>query len=348
MLRLTGKGARMRTLYIETNDANPAVDWWKPLSYVVDWREAFQAEPRLEVEICNPHNAYHYGTCMRRIQEYDLIVISHAATGDDMTRLLETRAAFDGRKGKMAVFIGNEYDIMHEKITFIRDTEAEFVCTQLPIKAARWLYEECLSSQLLALPHALNPSRYYTMTDHPRPVDIGFKGDIYYPWVGDVERTLLIQHFASQAEFYAMNVDIQTKRVDGDEWCRFLNDSKGIIGAESGTYYLNERGGLLRRAKEHMKQYPNTTFQELHELYFTPVADPVSGKAISSRHFEPMGTRTCQLLLEGEYNGILLPDVHYIPIKRDLSNILEVVFKFDDTTYREGIANAAYDHAMNQ
>ena len=44
---------------------------------------------------------------------------------------------------------------------------------------------------------------------------------------------------------------------------------------------------------------------------------PVYSKAISSRHFDAIGAKTCQLMLRGRYNDILHPDVYYIAIDRD-------------------------------
>jgi len=82
-------------------------DLYSPLSYIGDWREAFLESPDLNVEVCNINNLVHYGRCLRNIRNYDLIIVSHAATGDDMTVLQRTRHWFRGRNAKMAVFIGN-------------------------------------------------------------------------------------------------------------------------------------------------------------------------------------------------------------------------------------------------
>ncbi len=336
---------RIRTLYLEINDLTH--DRWQPLCYVVDWREAFLAEPILDVELCNINDDFHYGTCLNKISDYDLIIVSHAATGDDMTKLLDTQAGFSGRRGKLAVFIGNEYDLMSDKISFIKETGAEYICTQLPLDAAQWLYQECFSGTILPLPHALNPERFRPMSNVRRDIDIGFIGDLYFPWVGDIERTNLINFFSANGELLGLDYYITAQRINGDDWGRFLNACKGIIGAESGTYYLNGRGEVLRRAKDYMAIYPETPFPRLFELFFRDIVRPVSGKAISSRHFEPIGTKTCQLLLEGNYNGILKADEHFIPIRRDLSNVLDSVEKLKDEAYRLAMVERTYDYVMS-
>jgi spore maturation protein CgeB len=73
----------------------------------------------------------------------------------------------------------------------------------------------------------------------------------------------------------------------------------------------------------------------------------VSGKAISSRHFEPIGTKTCQLLLEGNYNDILTAGEHYIPIRKDYSNLTDALGKFMDDDYRRAITERAYEYVMS-
>jgi len=77
-----------------------------------------------------------------------------------------------------------------EKIGFIRDVECELICSQLPIAAASYLYRECDGSRVVEMP-TRSPHKYFPATI-PRQVDIGFIGDIYWPFVGDRERTDLM------------------------------------------------------------------------------------------------------------------------------------------------------------
>jgi hypothetical protein len=318
-----------------------------PLSYIGDWRDAFLRSPRLDVQVCNINNLVHLSKCLLAIGRYDLIVVSHAAAGDDMTILSKIGRFLHRRRGKLVVFIGNEYDILDEKIAFMRETEAEYVCSQLPIEAARYLYAECERSQVVEMPHALNPQSYREIGGIERRMDIGFVGDIYWPFVGDRERTHLIEWFEANGAAAGLACDVRKQRMPREAWNLFLNGCKGIIGAESGTYYLNQRGRLLQRARAYnMFEKRDATFDDVFERFYRGQRREVSGKSISSRHFEPIGTKTCQVLLEGDYNGILRPDEHYIPIRRDLSDIGEAIAKFRDEGYRRKIVETAYEYAM--
>jgi len=91
----------------------------------------------------------------------------------------------------------------------------------------------------------------------------------------------------------------------------------------------------------------NTPFEELEALFFrdAPRA-PVYGKAISSRHFDAIGTKTCQVMLHGRYNDILTADEHYIAVDPGFGDVDEAIRRFKDPELREDIAEAAYRRAM--
>lgn len=238
---------------------------------------------------------------------------------------------------------------MDEKIGFIRGVEAEFVCSQLPIEAASALYLECAASRILAVPHALNPKQYSPIPDMARQVDIGFIGDIYWPFVGDRERTDLIEWFEDHGSGRGLQCVIRKERVPREAWSRFLSGCKAIIGAESGTYYLNDRGRLLQRARAY-NLYENQAadFDEVFDRFYQCEERKLSGKCISSRHFEPIGTKTCQMLLKGHYNGILEADRHYIAINKDLTNIDEAIERFQDESYRTRMVEETYDYVLSR
>ncbi|MBV8772682.1 MAG: glycosyltransferase family 1 protein [Deltaproteobacteria bacterium] len=319
------------------------------LSYVADWRDAFQASPGLKVELCNINNLVHYSHCLLRMRQYDLIVVSHVAAGDDMTVLTKSRAWFDRRRCPLVVFLGNEYDLLDDKIEFVRQTDAEYLCTQLPVSAARHLYGDLARTRIVEMPHALNPNSYYSIDGVRRSTDIGFVGDMYWPFVGDRERTDLIEWFETHGAAAGLGCDIRKQRLAREEWNLFLNQCHAVIGAESGTYYLNGRGKLLDCARAYnLRENQAASFDEIFDRFYSGVAREVSGKSISSRHFEPIGTKTCQILLEGEYNGILQPNLHYIAVKKDLSNVEEAIARFRDESYRSRIVEETYDYVLSE
>jgi glycosyl transferase family 1 len=339
--RMLGRIPLVRNAFAELRDV------YARLSYIHDWREAFLASPRLDVDVCNINNLVEFARYLWRIDRYELIIISHAAAGDDMTLLLRAASRFDRRRGKLVMFVGNEYDLLDQKLDFIRRAEPEVVCSQLPLDAARYLYDGCGRSQILEMPHALNPRHYYALAGQAREIDIAFRGDIYWPFVGDRERTDLIEWFEQHGASVGLSCDIARERLNRDDWNRFLNRCKAIVGAESGTYYLNERGNLLERARAYnLHENRGASFAEVFGKFYAGQPREVSGKSISSRHFEAIGAKTCQILIEGHYNGILHADRHYIAVKRDLSNIGEAIERFRDEHHRQRMVDETYDYVL--
>lgn len=316
------------------------------LSYVLDWREAFCEAPELSVEVSSSTNLVGFYRSLRKIEEFPLIVVLHSATGDSVSVLSKMANWFNRRRGKLAVFIGNEYNSLPEKIGFVNRVEAEYVCSQLPVESARWLYDECIHSKIICMPHALNPRLYSVDRSCQRKIGIGFIGDFYHNIIGDMERTNLVRFFKKQGADFGISCDIRFRRLSRQGWGQFLRECRGVLGAESGTYYLDKTGKIIKSVMAYVKTNPQADFEQVYERFFKGRASPVSGKVISSRHFEPIGTKTCQVLIEGCYNGILKGDEHYISVKKDLSNIDDVIHRFKDNDYRHSMVERTYEYVM--
>ena len=319
---------------------------YETLSYMRDWQDAFRADPELDTELCNVLNLVEYVRARPKIRKYPLVVVLHSAAGDDLSLLCRTQSWFKDRRGKLLVFLGNEYDLMPDKIGFLQAVEADYVASQLPLDAATWLYAPAERTRVLAAPHALNPQAYHPDHRSHRAVDIGFAGTIYPYFIGDNERTRMIQLFQTAGEALGLTCDIRTQLMPRASWAQFLNSCRGIIGAESGTYYLERTDQTKAAVQTYLKAHPQASFDEVFARFFQDYPNPVSGKAISSRHFEPIGTETCQILLEGRYNDILAPNEHYLALRKDFSNIGEVVERFKDETYRTALVRRTREYAL--
>jgi len=68
-------------------------------------------------------------------------------------------------------------------------------------------------------------------------------------------------------------------------------------------------------------------------------------KAVSSRHFESIGSGTALVMYEGEFSGCLEPE-HYVRLERDHSNMDEVLALIDDPAEWGKVVTRAYNHAV--
>ena len=63
---------------------------------------------------------------------------------------------------------------------------------------------------------------------------------------------------------------------------------------------------------------------------------------ISPKFFEAIRLRTALVLFEGKYSDLVAPDTHYIPLKKDYSNIDDVFAKLEDFDLLESLTSRAY------
>ena len=72
--------------------------------------------------------------------------------------------------------------------------------------------------------------------------------------------------------------------------------------------------------------FEDAEFNKFYKSYFESLKKPkIYFKCISSRNFDAIGTKTAQILLEGKYNNLLKPNIHYFSLKKDYSNFDEII-----------------------
>jgi hypothetical protein len=100
------------------------------------------------------------------------------------------------------------------------------------------------------------------------------------------------------------------------------------------------RAGPVRHEALVNEQIP---FEEIYARFFAgQERAPIYGKCISSRHFDAIGTKTCQIMFRGRFNDILQADRHYLALADDLSNLDDVLRRFADLSVRRQIVEDAF------
>ncbi len=181
-----------------------------------------------------------------------------------------------------------------------------------------------------------------------RSIDIGYRARKPPYWYGEFAQLKynIGKYFLKELKKTNFKYDISSKAEDvilGTKWYNFLLDCKVMLGVESGASLHDPFGEIKTTVEKYCFKYPDATFEEVRQACFNKQDNTISLYAASPRHFECCITRTCQILVEGEYNGILKENKHYIPIKKDFSNIDEVIEKIKDIDYCQQIANNAYE-----
>lgn len=184
-----------------------------------------------------------------------------------------------------------------------------------------------------------------------RPIDVGYRARKlpYYLGKHGQLKYELANIFLKHIKDSGLTFDISTtgernKNVFlGKNWYKFLLSCKVFLGCEGGSSMLDPKGLIKKRVNEYIKNHPDANFEETEKRCFSGKDYNIKCFTVSPRHFEAIMTKTCQVLVEGEYGGILKPGVHYIELKSDFSNIKNVIELLKNEKYCQRIVDSAYN-----
>jgi hypothetical protein len=228
-------------------------------SYYDDWLDAFNSSPHFAITAYNLFRLRERLAAVRAVGDAELVVALHPCSADTLRFINQLRSALKNRRGRLLVLVGNEYNLpwirLSDKREFLRDVSADWVGTQLPLEAGEWLYGD-IGSTVLPVPHAANESVF--RRDKPmemRPIDLGALSFRYPVYLGDEERNRVYDLFAHLGPAAGLRVDIANdRRLGRAEWATFLNDCRGTVGSEAGTWYLERDDRTALAVREFLNE----------------------------------------------------------------------------------------------
>ena len=202
------------------------------------------------------------------------------------------------------------------------------------------------------MPHALNADVFTPGPERGRPIDLGARTADYPFYLGDRDRVDICRHFLEMSYDGPLRRDISldaSERFDRDGWKRFLQSCRGTVATEAGAAVVDKDDRTRLAVQRYLDEHPSAAFEEVHQRFFAerPGAGGVSGKCVSSRHFDAIGTKTCQIMFRGRFNDTLRADEHYLALERDFSNVEDVVARLMDDDVRLPMVNQAYEYARD-
>jgi hypothetical protein len=180
-----------------------------------------------------------------------------------------------------------------------------------------------------------------------RPFDVVYRA-VHLPfWFGSHGQLKHRIGAAAQkcADAQGLRADISTRSEDtifGPAWLDFLMSGRATVGVESGSSVLDPRGEIQHRIRDLLELEPALTFEEV-DARMPPGWDSYAFFAISPRHLEAVIARTCQVLVEGTFSGVLEPERHFVPVRRDLSDLGAALEQAADPARGEEIAHRTYE-----
>ncbi len=207
-----------------------------------------------------------------------------------------------------------------------------------------------------AFPGYLSASRVATIEqlagqERTRDIDVGYRSWQVAPWLGrhGMLKAQIADVFAEHAPRFGLRTDISLEPKDvflGDDWYRFMARCKYMIGVEGGVSMIDPDGSIRENVNAYVAAHPAAGFDEVEAACFPGLDGKLPGKAISPRHLECCATHTCQVLVEGDYGGVLNPWEHYIPVKADFSDLDDVLRLMKEDQLREEITSRAYSDVV--
>lgn len=236
----------------------------------------------------------------------------------------------------------NEFEIDH---LFTLPPESEWPKIYREVDRSRVRIERALSGYLAD--HTRRRIDGIVKRTRERPIDIGYRAWRGAPWLGrhGMLKGELGEVVREAAPRHGLRTDISSDDsavLLGDDWFRFLASCKYTLGCEAGASMLDWDGSIRERTERYLAEHPGASFEEVEAACFPGEDGGVDCFAIGPRHIEACATRTCQVLVEGDYHGVLKPWKHYIPIRRDLSNLDDVLELIRRDELREELTERAY------
>jgi hypothetical protein len=266
------------------------------------------------------------------------------------------RPTFDWLAGVGALkvaFPQDEYDHAHVLDDWLTDLGVDVVFSVFGPEYRELLYprlgsavrfEKCLTGYV----DELDVSRRarVVLPHDRRGLDLAYRAKALTPRFGQLGQLkhTIAERVAPAAGAAGLRVDISTDPRDavlGGRWFPFIASARAVLGSESGASAIDRRGELAAAERTMLAERPDLNFAEF-DAAMPDGWDLQLPGSVGPRHLEAAAARTCQVLVEGGYDGVLEPEVHYLPVRPDGSDADAVVERLADRKLVEATATRAY------
>lgn len=185
-----------------------------------------------------------------------------------------------------------------------------------------------------------------------RTVDVSYRARRCAYWLGRLayEKQWIATEFIQQTRNQGLRLDISLEEADrlyGERWLQLLSNSKAVLGTESGTSVWDFDRQVEQKVTRFLKENKQASFEQVYEQVLKPVDGAILYNAISPRVFEAAACKTPMIMFPGEYSGVCKPDVHYIVLQKDFSNLHEVLARLKDDQFLQALADQTFEDLIN-
>lgn len=257
--------------------------------------------------------------------------------------------------GLKVQFIQDEYRRIDEITAAIRDLGVDVLLSSLRPHNAERVYGTRLPATRVVSNMPGYVSQSLTRRKVPplasRPLHATYRSREVPFWLGRFARLKhdLALNFSRYAERSNLRVDISASEVDrryGEDWLGLITSGKAVLGTEGGASIFDFSGDIERAARAYIERNPGAGFEEVHAAVLAPHEGNIVHRVLTPRLFEAITLRTALVLYPGEYNDLLKPWDHYIPLREDFANWNDVRAALLDDEFLCGLVARAYNDVL--
>jgi hypothetical protein len=260
-------------------------------------------------------------------------------------------------QGLKVLFLQDEYE--HTRLTCERITQLgiDVVFTCVPPRHTARVFAgvpehvEFFPTLTGYLPLDWDSSQSSIRPLQQRPFLIGYRGRPLAYHYGRLahEKVQIARTMRVVCQVHNLPHDIEwteQTRIYGPGWSNFIQNCQTMLGTESACNVFDHDGTLRTRMREALRRCPEMSFEEAYDRFLQGREVDGMMNQVSPRVFEAVASRTGLILFEGAYSGVVRPDEHYIPLRKDFRNIDEVLARVQDRRQLQAMIDRAHDHVV--
>lgn len=268
--------------------------------------------------------------------EFDAIVLHYTINPlFDFSLSEAMREAIGNFKGPKLAFIQDEYRDVKKIETRYLQMELDVLFTLAPENIWKDCYPLLLHrgvKLVKVLPGYVTDAMKKNISipiDH-RDIQIGYRTrPVSYSWGSHGHKKVLIaDNLDKLKNTTSLKIDSEReehKRLYGASWIQFMNNVQIAVGVEGGSSVWDYDGSIANLNANYLKTMRNPSFQDFFDRYLTEVDGKIKYFTSSPRIFDAAKSKTLMINVEGNYDNIIQPYVHYYPVTYDLLNFNDIV-----------------------